>query len=66
MQEGLFVALLGLLGISPAAALVLSSLKRIVALICALPWAAYYLFGGFEVTMPQAVAQQEVSPMKLR
>lgn len=43
VQEGLFVALFGLVGVSATQALLLSGLNRILILLSGLPWAIHYL-----------------------
>jgi len=44
IQEGLSVALYSLVGASPAEALLMNALGRVLHLITPLPWAVYYIF----------------------
>jgi uncharacterized protein (TIRG00374 family) len=43
VQEGLYVALLGLVGVSASAAFSLSLLTRVLQLLSALPWGVHYI-----------------------
>jgi uncharacterized protein (TIRG00374 family) len=45
VQEGLYVGLFALAGVSVAEALILSTLMRIVGLLAALPWGLHYILG---------------------
>jgi glycosyltransferase 2 family protein len=44
IQEGLSVALYSLVGVSPAEALLMNALGRVLHLLTQLPWAAHYIF----------------------
>jgi glycosyltransferase 2 family protein len=44
IQEGLSVALYSLVGVSPAEALLMNALGRVLHLITQLPWAVHYIF----------------------
>ncbi len=46
VQEGLYVALLGLVGVPGVEALVLSALTRFVFIGCSLPWGIHFLLSG--------------------
>jgi uncharacterized protein (TIRG00374 family) len=46
LQEGLYIGLLSLVGVTPSEALVLSSANRIMGILCMLPWGAHYLFSN--------------------
>ncbi|HZA25553.1 MAG TPA: lysylphosphatidylglycerol synthase transmembrane domain-containing protein, partial [Dehalococcoidia bacterium] len=46
VQEGLYVGLLGLVGVPGVEALVLSALTRFVFIGCSLPWGIHFLFSG--------------------
>lgn len=46
VQEGLYVGLFALVGISAEQALLLSAVNRAANLLCALPWGLYYLIAG--------------------
>jgi len=66
VQEGLYVVLFGLIGVSPSEALLLSALKRAVQLLCALPWALHYLYAekGRPATLvepPSSLAQSSLA-----
>lgn len=43
VQEGLYIAIFGLMGVSAAQAFVLSSAGRVLTLICALPWGIHFI-----------------------
>lgn len=43
VQEGLYVALFGLIGVSPSEAFLLSTTGRILVLLSSLPWGVHYL-----------------------
>ena len=46
VQEGLYVGLLALVGISSAEALLLSAATRVMGLLCTLPWGLHYILSG--------------------
>ena len=46
VQEGLYVGLLGLVGVPGVEALVLSALTRVLFIACSLPWGIHFLFSG--------------------
>jgi uncharacterized membrane protein YbhN (UPF0104 family) len=46
IQEGLYIGLLGLVGVPAVEALILSTVTRGVYLLCALPWGIHYLAFG--------------------
>jgi uncharacterized protein (TIRG00374 family) len=48
MQEGLYVGLLALVGISSAEALLLSAATRVMSVLCALPWGLHYIVRSHE------------------
>lgn len=52
IQEGLYVGLLGLVGVSTAQALLLSTLLRGLILLSALPWGLHYLMTGRQSPFP--------------
>lgn len=53
VQEGLYIGLFGLLDVSVGEALVLSSVTRVVYLLCALPWGIHYFFSSRQNALPQ-------------
>lgn len=46
VQEGMYVLLFGMVGVSPSEAFLLSMFRRVVPIILALPWAMHHLFHG--------------------
>ena len=46
IQEGLYVGLFGLAGVSVAEALLISAVVRAIILVSAMPWGVHYLFRG--------------------
>jgi glycosyltransferase 2 family protein len=46
IQEGLSVALFSLVGVSPAEALLMNALGRVLHLLTQLPWAVHYIFSS--------------------
>jgi hypothetical protein len=48
IQEGLYVMLLAMVGVSSAEALVLSTATRVMGVLCSLPWGLHYIFRGHE------------------
>jgi hypothetical protein len=46
LQESLYVALFGLVGVSPSEAFLLSTTGRVLVLLAALPWGIHYLMQG--------------------
>jgi uncharacterized protein (TIRG00374 family) len=49
LQEGLYIGLLSLVGVTASEALVLSSANRIMGILCLLPWAMHYLFSNRKI-----------------
>jgi hypothetical protein len=53
VQEGLYVGLFGLVGVSAAEALLVSTAARVLEALCALPWAIHYIVKGREAALPE-------------
>jgi uncharacterized protein (TIRG00374 family) len=49
--EGLAVAMFGLVGVSAAETLLLTTLGRAIWILCGFPWAIHYLFKGHQVSV---------------
>jgi uncharacterized protein (TIRG00374 family) len=58
VQEGLYVGLLGLVGVPGVEALVLSALTRVLFIACSLPWGIHFLFSANREVLgsPQAAS----------
>jgi len=53
-QEGLFVALFGIIGVSATEAVLLSTTSRLLVIIISLPWGIhYFLVAGRPVMLPK-------------
>src|SRR5262249_19405295 len=52
VQEGLFVALFGLVGVSASEAFLLSAVGRILPILCALPWGIHYIVSTSQQVHP--------------
>lgn len=52
VQEGLYVALFGLVGVSAAQAFLLSTVTRVLTLGSALPWGIYYIMTVRQMPLP--------------
>jgi glycosyltransferase 2 family protein len=52
VQEGMYVLLFSMIGVSPSEAFVLSMLRRVVPMLCALPWAIHHLFQRGAIPLP--------------
>jgi hypothetical protein len=52
VQEGLYVALFGLVGVSASEAFLMSTMMRVIELLAALPWGIHYLSRGRQKTLP--------------
>ena len=52
-QEGVYVAVFGLVGVPPSEALLLSTSRRGVQLLCFLPWGFHYIYKGQQPALPE-------------
>jgi glycosyltransferase 2 family protein len=57
VQEGMFVLLFAMAGVSPSEAFLLSMLRRVVPMLLAIPWVIHHLFGR---DLPLRISRQPV------
>jgi len=46
VEEGIYVVLFALIGVSASEAFLLSATERVLSLICLLPWGIHFIFKG--------------------